>query len=90
MADPNTEMDDKARKISNIEKHLLTATGPNATRLTAQLAVVNTLALGERLETYDEAAARLGIDGPITPAVVIAQSIVRQVRRVDEAAPWQT
>ena len=34
------ERDDKAEKISTIQKHLLTATGSEAVRLNAQLAVV--------------------------------------------------
>lgn len=78
------ERDDKAEKISTIQKHLLTATGSEAVRLNAQLAVVQSLEKGERLESYDEAAKRLGIAGPITPDVVIAQGIVRLVVRVTD------
>lgn len=52
--------------------------GGERARLLAQRVHVLAMREDERLETYEEAAARLGISGLITVEVVIANGIVRQ------------
>lgn len=78
--------DDRAELIASATSAEGRAAGSEKTRLAAQRAQIQALRSDERLEDYDEAGARLGIPGPITPTVVEAQGIVR-ARRPKEAEP---